>query len=387
MEKRFLSKRYWNTSTTPMSEVMNLAKEYDDIINLSLGDPDHITHDNIINAAFEDSKKGHTRYADSMGDIELREEITKYYYKKYVIDFDLSEVMSVVGACHGMYLILEAILDEGDEVIIHEPYFTPYDLQVKLARGKSVMLKTYEEDRFQINIENLKPLITDKTKAIIINNPNNPTGASFSRDTIEQVCKLAIEKDILIISDEVYGSFSFEEDFMPVSSFEGMKERTVTIGSFSKDYSMTGWRIGYVIAPSNIISCIRDINEGVCFSAPSISQRAALYAIKNGEEIKNTLIKEYKKRVYYAYERIKNIPKLSLLEPQGTFYLFINIKETGLSSVEISKILLEEAHVLVIPGTAFGESGEGYIRIACTVGVDKLDEAFSRIEKMSIFSK
>ncbi len=229
-------------------------------------------------------------------------------------------------------------------------------------------------------------MITNRTKAIIINTPNNPTGASLNKETLKSIGEIAKKHDLLIIADDIYGSFSFKEAFYPITAIEGMKERTITVGSFSKDYAMTGWRIGYVLAPKPIIQCMKDINEGVCFSAPSISQRAAIYALRLREHFQKEMLNEYKKRVYYAYERINCISNMSVLEPQGSFYLFINIKQTGLTSKEVSKKILEEGHVLTIPGNAFGESGEGYIRIACTVRLEKLKEAFDRIEKMKIFS-
>ncbi|MEA4848627.1 MAG: pyridoxal phosphate-dependent aminotransferase [Clostridiaceae bacterium] len=385
MKHKFLSKEYWNTVSTPMAEVVELAYKYDDIINLSLGDPDFITDSKIIAEAFKDAQKGHTRYADSMGDPELREGIIQYYKNTYGYQVGMNEVMAVVGACHGMYLVLEAILDEGDEVIVPEPYFTPYALQIRLAGGRLVPLKTCEEDGYQIDTGSLKALITNRTKAIIINSPNNPTGACLSRTTLEAIAEMAISRDLIVISDDVYGSFSFGEPFVPITTIEGMKERTITIGSFSKDYAMTGWRIGYIIAPDYIISCVRDINEGVCFSAPSISQRAAIHALRMRDKVNPGLVEEYKKRVFYAYERINRIAKMSVIPPQGSFYIFPNIKRTGLTSAEISKKLLEEAHVLVVPGNAFGKSGEGYVRIACTVEIDKLREAFDRIGNMQIF--
>ncbi|MHB1391595.1 MAG: pyridoxal phosphate-dependent aminotransferase [Clostridia bacterium] len=354
-------------------------------MNLSLGDPDLLTDSRIITEAFADASKGHTRYTDSLGDPELREEIILYYKNSYGYQVGMSEVIAVVGACHGMYLVLEAILDAGDEVIVPEPYFTPYEHQIQLAGGRMVALETFEEEGFQINIERLKALITNRTKAIIINTPNNPTGACYSAKTPAALGSTAIANDILVISDDIYGAFSFSEQFLPITTIAGMKERSITIGSFSKDYAMTGWRIGYILAPDYFIGCIRDINEGVCFSAPSISQRAAIHALRLRDKLQPALIAEYKKRIFYACEQINQIAGMSVLPPQGSFYLFVNIKKTGLTSAEISRRILEEAHVLVVPGNAFGKSGEGYIRIACTVNVDKLRDAFDRIGSMEIF--
>jgi len=386
MAHRFIAKKYWKDRSTPMGKAADEAEKYDDMINLSLGDPDYITDTRIIEEAFQDAKKGHTRYTEPLGEIELRQEIVKYYDEMYGYKIQPKELMAVVGACHGMYLVLEAILDEGDEVIVPEPYFTPYAQQIEMASGKLVTVETVEEEGFQINIDKLKASITSRTKAIIINTPNNPTGICLSKESLNSIAKVAIEKDLIVIADDIYGSFSFNNPFIPMTVLEGMKERTITIGSFSKDYAMTGWRIGYVLAPDFIINCIRDINEGICFTAPTISQRGAIHALRMRKQVQTPMVEEYKNRIYYAYERIKQIPNMSVIEPEGTFYMFINIKNTGLSSVEVSNKILEEAHVLVIPGIAFGKSGEGYIRIACTLGIEKLKEAFDRIENMDIFS-
>lgn len=387
MKHRFLSKRYWNAISTPMGESGDLTRKYEDLINFSLGDPDYTTDERIIEAAFQDAKNGHTHYTDFQGDIELREEITKYYKEVYDYGIQLGECMVTTSGCHAMWLVLESILDDDDEVIIHEPYFTPYPQQVRLTRGKPVILKTYEEENFQVEVDRLKNLITNRTKAIIINTPNNPTGTCFTEKTLKAIAEVAIEYDLIVIADDIYTAFSYAEPFIPITTLAGMKERTITIGSFSKDYAMTGWRIGYVLAPIFVIQTMKDVNENNVFTAPSISQRAALHALKIRKIVQPPMIEEYKKRIYYAYDRIKSIPNMTVLPPRGSLYMFINIKNTGLTSKEVAERLLEEAHVLVLPGNAFGDCGEGYIRIALTVGVDKLKEAFDRIEKLKIFTE
>ena len=382
MEHRFISKKHSNNINTVMFDLPHALKKDKDIINLSIGVPDFITSQVIIDRAMQDAKNGYTKYTEPTGDPEFLNEIIKFYNKEYNYNFTVKEVMAVVGACHGMYLVLEAIIDEGDEVIIHEPYFTPYKEQINLVGGKTVILKTVEEDNFNINIDKLKSLITKKTKAIILNSPNNPTGAFFDKELLGKIAKVAIENDLIVISDEVYDSFVYEEKFCPIASIPGMKERTITISSFSKGYAMTGWRIGYVIAPDFIIDCIKNINENICYSAPSISQRAALYALRMRKQVQPKIIEEFKKRIFYSYERINKINGLSVLPPKGSIYYFINIKGTGMSSIEFSKMIAKEAKVIVIPGTSFGKSGEGYVRIACIVGVEKLKEAFDRIERI-----
>lgn len=382
MKHRFISKRYWNSIETAMGESCNYLNEYDDLINLSLGDPDLTTDERIIDLAMRDAKLGHTHYTDFTGDIELRNELTKYFKEEYDLNYNIEEIMVTTSGCHAMWLVLEAILDDEDEVIIHEPYFTPYPQQVKLTRGKPVILETYEEEDFQIKIERLEKLITNRTKALIINTPNNPTGTCFSRKTMEDICLIAKKYDLLVIADDIYTSFSYAEPFIPIASLEGMKERTITIGSFSKNFVMTGWRIGYVAAPDYLINTIVNINENNVFTAPSISQRAAIYALRMRKDINTYIVEEFKKRMFYAYERICKIPNMSVLPPRGSIYLFVNIKKTNLTSEEVCDKLLREAHILALPGNTFGNCGEGFIRLALTVNVDKLKEAFDRIEKL-----
>ncbi len=387
MKHKFIAKRYWKDQSTAMGQSDVIAKSFNDVINLSLGDPDLITHSIIIDNAFADAKAGHTKYTDFRGDPELRQEIINYYREEYAIDVNDEEVFVCASACLGMYLALEAIVDDGDEVILQAPYFTPYPQQVVLARGIPVELPTYEEEDFQINIERLEGLITERTKALVINSPSNPTGNCLTVEVMEKIAQIAVKYDLIVIADDIYTSFSYQNAFVPFASLPGMKERTIILNSFSKNFTMTGWRIGNIIAPDYIIKTMQQINENVVFTAPSISQRAAIYALRNRHEIQPPMIEEYRKRMFYAAERINRIPKLSVIyPPKGSFYLFMNIKGTGLSSAEAADLILREAHVVMLPGDAFGACGEGYIRIACTVNVKKMKEAFDRIEKISLFN-
>jgi len=387
VKHKFIAKRYWKDQSTAMGQSDVIAKSFNDVINLSLGDPDLITHSIIIDNAFADAKAGYTKYTDFCGDPELRQEIINYYREEYAIDVKDEEVFVCASACLGMYLALEAIVDDGDEVILQAPYFTPYPQQVVLARGIPVELPTYEEEDFQINIERLEGLITERTKALVINSPSNPTGNCLTVEVMEKIAQIAVKYDLIVIADDIYTSFSYQNAFVPFASLPGMKERTIILNSFSKNFTMTGWRIGNIIAPDYIIKTMQQINENVVFTAPSISQRAAIYALRNRHEIQPPMIEEYRKRMFYAAERINRIPKLSVIyPPKGSFYLFMNIKGTGLSSAEAADLILREAHVVMLPGDAFGACGEGYIRIACTVNVEKMKEAFDRIEKISLFN-
>ncbi|HIU28233.1 MAG TPA: pyridoxal phosphate-dependent aminotransferase [Candidatus Fimisoma avicola] len=385
MKHRFLAKKYWKDASTPFGTTNEKAARFDDCINLSLGDPDLITDKIIIDGAYQDALKGHTRYTNMYGDIELRNEIRKFYKDEYDLDIAPDEVIVTTSGLIAMYMALQAVLDEGDEVIIQSPFFTPYTAQVEMARGIPVELDTYEEEDFQINIERLKSLITPRTKALIINTPSNPTGSCLSAETLNEIARIAEEEDLIVIADDIYTSYSFEKDFIPFMSVPGMRERTITINSFSKNFIMTGWRVGNIIAPNFIVRVLKDMGENIVYSAPALSQRAALHALRNRNVIQPPIIAEYRKRMEYAAERINRIPWMSVITPpKGSFYLFINIKKSGLSSMDAADMILEKAHVLLLPGNAFGHCGEGYLRLACTVGVDKLEEAFDRIEKIEL---
>lgn len=386
MKHRFIAKRYWKDKSTAMGQSDVAAKSFDDVIDLSLGDPDMTTPESIIDAAFRDAKAGHTKYTEFRGDPEVRAEICSYYEKNFGMSVKDEEVFVTASACLGMYLALEAVIDDGDEVILQAPYFTPYPQQVELARGVPVELATYEEEDFQINVARLEGLITERTKAIVINSPNNPTGTCLTTETMEEIARIAEKHDLLVISDEIYTAYSYQHPFIPFASLPGMAQRTITLNSFSKDFVMTGWRVGCIVAPEPIIQVIQQINENVVFTAPSVSQRAALYALQHREEVQPQLIEVFRDRMFFAAECINRIPKMHVLyPPKGSFYLFINIKDTNLTSEEAAARILQEAHVLMLPGNAFGACGEGYLRIACTVDKSVIEEAFARIGRMELF--
>lgn len=378
-----LAIHYQDANSSAMGKAATLSGPTDSLINLSIGDPDQITHHQVIESAMDDAKNGHTKYTHALGDPELRNAIQNHFKHKYDLSIPTNEMLMVVGACHGMYLALKALLNPGDEVLVPEPYFTPYLQQITHNQGIAVPVVTRESECFHLRIEALEAALTEKSKILILNNPNNPTGASLSEEELTQIVSFAQKNNLIILSDEVYRGFSFDKAFTPLYQIEGARERTLVLGSFSKDYAMTGWRIGYVFGPEHVIDCMRELNEGICFTAPSISQRAALHALTHHDEILQILREEYQARINYVYERIQTLPGMSLHKPEATFYLFASIKETGLSSEAFCKKALDEAQVLFLPGTAFGASGEGYIRIACTVEIPQLKEAFDRLEMLS----
>jgi aspartate/methionine/tyrosine aminotransferase len=287
-----------------------------------------------------------------------------------------------------MYITLEAILNDGDEVVVLAPYFTCYSEQIRLARGVTVECETRFEENFQVNTARLEACITERTRAIIVNTPCNPTGNCLSRESLEEIAAIAKKHDLIVIADDIYTIFSYQETFLPIASLPGMRDRTITISSFSKNFLMTGWRLGYIVAPDYLITAMAGINENIIYSAPTISQWAGVYALQNRHTICPPIAEEYRRRLNYAADRINAIPKMHVLTPPGgTFYLFVDVRDTGLTSVEVSRIILEEAHVLTLPGIGFGCCGEGFLRLACTLGEEKMKEAFDRIEKVSIFQE
>lgn len=383
MEHKQIAKRFWQSGATPMQAAADAANRYDDLINLSIGDTDFITDERIIRAAMQDAMAGHTKYTNPQGDPELIDAIQQFYLAEYRMDLAKNQIFVTTSSCMGMELVLMTILDPEDEVILFSPYFTPYKQQVELALGCAVEVETSEEDGFAIREDRLRAAITPKTKALILNNPCNPTGAAYPMECYEMIARVAKEFDLVIICDEIYTDYMYEMPFVPFRSMPGMAERTITLNSFSKNYMMTGWRIGYVVAEPHLTAVMKAINENMVYTAPSVSQRAALHALGLHKELKKIYIKEYQERVYYAAKRINQLPYASVLAPQGTFYLFMNIKKTGLTSAAFCQRLLEEAHVSMIPGNAFGSAGEGYVRIACTTGVETLKKAFDRMERLA----
>lgn len=382
MNRPLIAERFLQPEENLLMEIATLAKKTPNLIDLSIGDPDLITDATIIEAAFADVKAGHTKYTASDGSADFIQTVVDFYQKQYQLTFSPSQVRGTVGALHGMYLALAAIIDPGDEVIIHEPYFSPYKQQVELVGGVPVFIPTFEKDGFQIDVEVLKSAITEKTRAIIINSPNNPTGAVFSPETFEKIAAVAIEHDLLILSDEVYEAFCFDDTFVPMAAFA--PENTITFSSFSKAFAMTGWRIGYMIAPESINLTAKLINEAIAYSAPTPSQRAGIYALNHYDTLVPQVVAVFKERLTYIEQRVAEIPFLSLSSVKGSMYAFINIEQTGLDSVSFVEKLLKETSVLMIPGKAFGETtGDGYVRLAATQSLDLLKEAFDRIAACS----
>ena len=382
MDKSKIARRFQQPAENLLMKIAVLAKEKEDIIDLSIGDPDLITNPAIIEAAYTDVKKGATNYTAPDGSKEFLQTVVDFYQKKYDLNFQVNQVRATVGALHGMYLVMQVLLDPGDEVIIHEPYFSPYREQVTLSGGTPVFVPTYEANGFQLDVADLKAAITARTKAIIINSPNNPTGAVFSEATLKQIAEVAIENELFIISDEIYEDFAFKEKFVPMARLA--PENTITISGVSKGFAMTGWRLGYMVAPAYINQVAGMINESITYSAPTASQRGGIYALKHYEELVPPTVAIFKERLAYIEKRVAEIPYLTLPSVAGSMYAFINISKSGLDSVTFVEKVLEQSGVLFVPGKAFGENvGDDYIRLAATQPLEVLAEAFDRLAKLS----
>ena len=376
--QKYIAERFRN-AFSGLSLDTEALRRYADVIDLSIGDTDFTTDRRIIDAAYADACAGYTHYGDPKGDPELIEAICQAWKEDFNQDVSPAEVLVTTSSCMGMSQALLALLNPGDEVLVFGPYFADYNNQIYLAGGKMVEVVTKEENHYAPEEAAIRAAITPRTRAMIVNTPCNPTGAAYSMETLT---KLATEYDLLILADEIYTRYLYDGAFVPMRTLPGMADRVVTLNSFSKNFLMTGWRVGYIIAHPELIQVFQQVNEGLTYVAPSISQRAALKALSLRNEIAEEYITKYRDRVYYVADRIAQIPYLSLYRPRGTFYAFPGIAKTGMEDKAFCAYLLEQAHIMVAPGCVFGAAGIGHFRIACTVSQSKLAEAMDRMEKL-----
>lgn len=380
--RRHIAERFQNYSGG-LSLDTEALKRYPDIIDLSIGDTDFTTDRRIIDAAYADACAGHTHYGDPKGDPELIAAIRRAWREDFGQERSEDEVLVTTSSCIGMSQTLMGILNPGDEVIVFGPYFAAYASQIALAGGRTAEVVTREANGYRPHEEDIRRAITPKTRAMIVNTPCNPTGADYDMDTLRMLARIAEEYDLLILADEIYTRYLYDGEFVPMRTLPGAAERTVTLNSFSKNFMMTGWRVGYIIAHPDLIRVFKAVNDALTYTAPSISQRAAIRALELRGEIAETYISKYRDRVFYASDRIEKIPYLTLLRPRGTFYLFPGIEKTGMDDRAFCAFLLEKAHLLVSPGSVFGKAGEGHFRIACTVSQEKLAEAMDRLAALA----
>ncbi len=379
--REFIANKFKVRNYSMGDKLKKSSAEYSNI-NLGIGDLDITTDDIVVEKTMVDTFNGHTHYTNPFGELELREEIVKYHKENYTnYEFESSDVFITTGACHGLYLAFKSILEEGEEIILFAPFFPIYVDQIKLSGGVPKIVYTKMENGFQIEKDELEKSITSKTKAIVINTPSNPTGVCYNEKSLNIIKEVAEKYDLLVIADDVYDFYSYENKFTPIFTLPEMEKRTLSICSFSKDFAMTGWRIGYAISKvPNLIETMEYINEGIIYSAPSISQRAGLHALQDFKRIKDKYVGLFKERVEYAYERAKNISYLEVFKPQGGIYLFINVEKTGMSSAEFCDLVFDRLNITLLDGKTFG--GDGFVRIACTLDIEILKEAFDRLENL-----
>ena len=358
------------------------AKKYDDVVDFTLGDPDCATPENICNAAYEAIKNGKTHYSANAGIVELRREIAKQIQKETGVIYEAEgEIIVTVGAMEALYLALCCLIDMDDEVIIPAPYWINYDQMVKMCGGKTVIVEAKESNEFVVTADDVEKAITSKTKAMIINSPNNPTGAIYDEQTVKDLCKLAEKYDLMILWDECYKNITYnDQDFYSLLNVEGIKERAVVINSCSKKFAMTGWRLGYASAPKELVACMTKLQENVAACANVPTQYAAIEAFSGrADEAAEAMRKEFEHRRNVMVAGINSIDKLHCNCPKGTFYVFVNIAETGMGSIEFANKLLDEVHVAVVPGVTYGENYDSFVRIAFTMKEERIREGLERI--------
>ncbi len=389
-EPRIVSLRSKAVPFSGIREMFDLARKYKDVINLSVGEPDFDTPRHILDAAADAMKAGYTHYTPNAGLLELREAIAGKLNRENKIDADPeTEIIATVGGMGALSLAMLALINPGDEVLIPDPGFVCYKAQVLLSSGKAVSLPLREESEFRFDTSDVASRISSKTKALIVNSPSNPTGAVMKEEEMRKVAEIALQNDLIVISDEAYESILYDgARHLSIASLPEMKERTVSIFTLSKTYAMTGWRIGYAIASKETVLEMTKLQEHLVAHPSSISQKAAVAALKGPQDFVEKMVKEYEGRRNLIYKEVNKIDGIASLKPRGAFYLFPNIRRLGLSSIDLAMYTLKKARVVTVPGTAFGDYGEGYLRLSYATSKEKIGEAISRIreatEKMPI---
>jgi aminotransferase len=377
----FVSSRVAGVPPSGIRRFFDIAATMDDVISLGIGEPDFITPSPILEAGIRSLKAGETQYTSNSGVLELRQALSAHLERLYGVSYNPEdELLITVGVSEALYLALTAVIDPGDEVIIPTPSFVSYLPEVLFAGGVPVSLKTRVEDEFQIQAGDLKTLITPQTKVLLIGYPNNPTGAVMSREKLQEVASIAQEHDLLIISDEIYDRLVYAgHEHVCVASLPGMRERTITLGGFSKNYAMTGWRIGYAGAPAPILAALRKIHQYTIMSAPTTSQAAARHALSHGEEAVQAMVAEYDRRRQLIVSGLNELG-LTTFEPLGAFYAFPRIDSTGMDDETFAERLLLEERVAVIPGNAFSADGN-YVRCCYATSYENIEDALERMRR------
>lgn len=363
-------------------KLFDLAQGKKDLVSFGIGEPDFITPAHIRDAAKKAIDEGYTRYAPNLGFPEFREALAVKLNQKNNILAIPEEVVVTSGGTEALFFAFYALVNPGDEIIIPDPGFVTYESQVYLAGGTPIYFPLRGENDFHPDLRELKNCLTSKTKAILLNSPSNPTGAAFYEDELLALAQLAQEKNLMVISDELYEDIVYDgRKHTSIASLPGMKKRTISIFGFSKSYAMTGWRLAYFVAEANLAKEIAKLLQNTAVCANSVAQRAGLAAIQSSQDCVKEMFTAYNERRNVLIEGINKIKALSCHAPEGTFYAFVNIKETGMTAEELSMYLLEECKVVTVPGTAFGQQGEGYIRLSFATSLEDIEEGIKRIKK------
>lgn len=376
-----LSKTVVNIPPSGIRKFFDIASEMTDVISLGVGEPDFDTPWHIREEGIYSLEKGRTSYTSNSGLKELKLEICNYLYRRYGLRYEYEhETLVTVGGSEAIDIALRAMLDPGDEVLIPQPSYVSYEPCAVLAGGKPVIIQLKGENDFKLTKDELLEAITAKTKVLVLPFPNNPTGAIMTYEDLKEIVNVIIEKDLYVVSDEIYSELSYDKNHVSIAEFPGMRERTIVINGFSKSYSMTGWRLGYACGPKIIIDQMTKIHQFAIMCAPTTSQYAAVAALKNGDKDVAMMRDAYDKRRKYLVHNLREIG-LECFEPLGAFYVFPSIKKLGMTSEEFATKLLKEERVVVVPGTAFGNCGEGYLRISYAYSIENLKLALERMER------
>jgi aminotransferase len=379
--RNFLADKVVELAPSGIRKFFDIVSEMPDAISLGVGEPDFDTPWHVREEGIYSLKKGRTFYTSNSGLMPLREEICRYLKRRIHTGYDPSkEVLITVGGSEAIDLALRAMLNPGDEVLIPEPSYVSYLPCALLADGKPVVIELQEKNQFKLTREELLAAITPKTKVLILPFPNNPTGAVMDREELLALTDVLIEKDVFVLSDEIYSELSYHGEHTSIASLPGMRERTLVINGFSKAYAMTGWRLGYAAGPAFLIEQMTKIHQYTIMCAPTNSQYAAIEAMKNGDRDIEEMRESYDQRRRYLLRRFEEMG-LPCFEPHGAFYCFPNIKRFGMTSEEFANRFLKEEKVAVVPGTAFGGSGEGFLRVSYAYSLDSLREALDRLER------
>ncbi len=376
---QFLSKKALDLKPSGIRKFFDVASKLDNVISLGVGEPDFTTPWTIRDETIASLEDGYTSYTANPGLLELREEISRYMKRKFNLSYDPeSEIIVTIGASQSLDLAFRAILNPGDEVLIIEPAFVSYAALVTMAGGKPIPVPTYGENDFKVTVGQIEAAVTERTKAILLCSPNNPTGSFLNKDDLKAIAWIVQKHNLLVVSDEIYAELTYDDEYTSIAAIPGMYERTIVINGFSKAFAMTGWRLGFACAPKPLLQVMLKIHQYTTMCAPHMLQRGAIEALRNGEEQVEEMKNSYRRRRNYIVHALNEIG-LPCHMPGGAFYVFPSIQHTGLTSEEFAEKLLMKERVAVVPGNAFGESGEGYIRCSYATSLEQLQEAVKRI--------